>query len=341
MRPGARHHEAAWKPHLLETMSSQPPCRRRSEEVSERPLRRAREGERRPPGGEAKRHELVGERLEMPNDAGADRVEERQDLAPHPRPEKARVPVRRIVGGGQRVTCEMRTHVRAARTEEGTYELERRPVLRSSAMARGQRSTRGQYREAGRPCAAEEAEEERLGAVVCVVRRGDRRRAGRACRPRERGEALLPRASVHVASGRDDDAGAREGNTDSRRDLLREIQLRGRRFAEAVVDAVGDHPQSELAREPRRDVEERDRVRPAARRDEERLAPRQGRLAAQRAAREGQERGEPRHAALMACTRRPRNRRPDRSDRGPSPSSMRPRPGDRSRRRPRVRHVRC
>jgi hypothetical protein len=220
------------------------------------------------------RAELIGERAEVKDDVGAERREERQELGADARAQKARVAVRRILYERDMVSGKVRQNVGAARADERTDEVS---------------GARGEDAEPGRACAAEQAQEDRLGPIVGVVRRGDRRCSGSTGRVAQGGVPSFARARLEIPAGRDADARPCERDAELAGDALGDVELGVGLGAQPVIDPVCDERVTDLRAKERENVKERHRVGPATDRCEHDVAALEEHVARDRASREGEE----------------------------------------------------
>jgi len=189
-------------------------------------------------------------------------------------PAEAGIAIRRVDGEGDRVTLEVGVDVGATSAQEGAD-----PIA-------------GARREHGQPArarAAEQSEEERLGAIVGVVgRREERALRGIRRRPK-RCVARGAGSSLEIPPERDRDECPREGDVARPRERFGEIELRGGGLTQTVVDAMRDDGEIAVGAEPSEHVDERHRIGAAADRDEDARALRYEPRVAQQSAGEGDE----------------------------------------------------
>ena len=142
--------------------------------------------------------ELIREGDEVIDDARREVLEQRHQLAPHADAQEPRVDVRGVARERDGVPLDVGEHGAAPGTQERPHELE--------VVVTAERGSGRQHREAPRSCASHEAQEHGLGAIVGMMRRGNRACAHGACRRGERLEARRPRSRLEVAAARDAEA---------------------------------------------------------------------------------------------------------------------------------------
>ena len=208
--------------------------------------------------------ELIREGTKMRDDVWAEGFEEGEELASNPHPEVTRVCVGWIARERDGVPGDVREDGAVRRAEERTGPRETRE-------RRGGRAW-GKRRETEWARAAEESEEDRLGAIVGVVTGGDDACGDRRGGGLERVVASLPRACLNVSPFFDIDHRARERDDEGAREFLRSVQLPRSFGPQSVINAVCEEDVPDVVPQRGEHVEKRHRVGPAAHGDEHAIA---------------------------------------------------------------------
>jgi hypothetical protein len=199
----------------------------------------------------------VGESVQMADHAWREIGHERKELVANPHAKVAAIGIRRVGCEGHAVSFEMQEDVGASSADE-------RPDPRSR--------TGGKHGEPARTGAAEEAQEHRFGAIVCVVSGCDERRRVRARCLFECGVAHGAGARLEVTPRFESDPRTSERHAEAHCVPLGEVELLRRLGSQAVVDTVRREVEAELRAEPREHVEKRHRVGTARNRGENALS---------------------------------------------------------------------
>jgi hypothetical protein len=205
------------------------------------------------------------------DDGGGELPQHRDQVEPHPNPQESPILVRGIVCIWNSVASEVPNHVRFPGSDH-------RP---DAVSVLG-----GKHGEPYRRGAVQESDEDGLRAIVGVVSRCDAARRGLSCGLLEGGTARVAGSGLEVCPCSDVHSATPERHAEPFGERFRQIELAASLRAEAVIHAVGHEGQPESSGEDREHMEERTRVAPTARRNQDAFAAFEPALVTERALRE-------------------------------------------------------
>jgi hypothetical protein len=178
---------------------------------------------------------FVGESAQMFDDAGIHALEQRQHLGSYPHPGVLRVSIRGITRERKLVTREVNQNVGAPRTKERSHQI----AVACRKHTKSIEATPTQH-----------SEQHRLRPIVGVVSRCDECPSEFGGAPPQLRVPHLSGSRLYVPTWSDQDGSTRERHAETRRQLLRQIELTAGFWTKAVIDPVREQRQASGFSEP-------------------------------------------------------------------------------------------